>query len=1389
MKPEVAAKEQHRVRFLREAQAAAKVEHDHICPIYQVGEDNGVPFIAMPFLKGESLDARLKRQKPLPIEESVRIARQVAEGLAVAHDAGLVHRDIKPANIWLETGRVVSGGVVSGGVVSGDVGARADHSPLTTHHSPFRVKILDFGLARIQTDETHLTASGAIMGTPAYMAPEQARSLPVDHRADLFSLGVMLYEMTTGRRPFTGSDTMSMLMSLAVDNPTAPNLINFAIPSELSDLIVKLLSKSPEHRPASARAVADALMNVLLHSTQPIVEALPGDPGHHRGEFDFADDATNVEVPLASRAAPDSSSRGPKRERSRGRPIVVAAVALVVLIGASFGAYRLFFETKNGTLIVEVNDKETELRFKNGELQILGKDGKSYTLTATERKKSLPFGDYEVHVVGTDGLDLDTKEFTLKKGGQWIIRVTAKAPALATSEPAKEFTNSIGMKLVRIPAGKFWMGSSDAEVEKITRSNPPYLDLCNPKWESPRHEVEISRPFHLGVYEVTVGQFRQFVRETRYKTTAERTGQGARQIPGADSSSHVVPGLDWRNPGYPQTDDYPVTEVSWADAKAFCDWLSKKEGRRYDLPTEAQWEYACRAGTATRFSTGDDEASLKGYANVADATVAPKGGPDSNWGKWAARFKDGYAQSAPVGKFRPNAFGLYDMHGNVWDWCRDRFDGTYYSRSPRRDPLGPVGNGIHPIRGGSWFTLPIHCRSTAKVPVDASSTNNDIGFRVVLQQGTASTADMPATDDLALFNGKDLSGWIGKPGHWKVENGAIVGSFPAGVERMDTHLYSKKSSETSKPSFQLKLTGEKPNSGFLPRAAPLDAYTLFGPVECDFNYAGWGAVRGRIRRSAGKPLTGDTGLKAKEFNDVLVHCVGKRLTVAVNGTVTADQEFDLPAEGRVGWQLWPEQQTGDWKVTIRNIRFRDLSKSPTPPATNHALEFDGAEKTRVAVPSFFLNPKDSVTIEVYAAPSQAAVQWCGVAGVPYQMGINVDGSKDSKLGTWRIVFHEKPGTAFQSVVGPPAIANQKVHVAAVWNRGKMSLFLDGKRVASKTFKSQTLATPRPDEPFQIGPGFRGTISAVRVSNVARYDNDFTPEARFTADKNTLALYHFDEGSGDVLKDSSGHGRDGKIVGAKWVRADSPASGKPVDLLKLIDIQRDTVSGRWKMVDGKLVGGGKPLAVFQAEKLQVPYSPGAEYDLEVVVERSVSKSDGEHQFSIFVVGPNLFHVHLDWNWHKEGKIIHGLGMLNGKAPNENETTVAGDEFSKGKPVKVQIRVRRDSVVVLLNGKERIGFHGDPKQLTFSDFWKVPTSNRLGFGITDGEYSISEWKLTSIGSASSDPDRRAAEWVLSIGGKVTIEESQARTFTRQRICQPATGGCGKSTCTASRWMLLA
>lgn len=233
-------------RFLEEARAAARVEHDNIVTVYEADEEGGIPFLAMPLLHGEPLEARLREVNgPLGVDEVLRIGREAALGLAAAHARGLIHRDIKPANLWLEgeVGRIANPSY-------GKPGASATGG---------RIKILDFGLAQPSGFENDRGGQQAIAGTPAYMAPEQAQGQTLDGRADLFSLGCVLYRAATGKVPFDGPNTIALLVSVVTDHPPAPRTVNPRLPGEVNDLILRLLAKKPQDRPESAQAVAAAI--------------------------------------------------------------------------------------------------------------------------------------------------------------------------------------------------------------------------------------------------------------------------------------------------------------------------------------------------------------------------------------------------------------------------------------------------------------------------------------------------------------------------------------------------------------------------------------------------------------------------------------------------------------------------------------------------------------------------------------------------------------------------------------------------------------------------------------------------------------------------------------------------------------------------------------------------------------------------------------------------------------------------------------------------------------------------------------------------------------------------------------------------------------------------
>ena len=330
-------------------------------------------------------------------------------------------------------------------------------------------------------------------------------------------------------------------------------------------------------------------------------------------------------------------------------------------------------------------------------------------------------------------------------------RIAAALLALAVAGPAgtNEATpptvveNSLGMAFVLIPAGDFLMGSDETPAD-LALAYPQYdrerfLTLSD---EAPVHRVRITRAFYLGRHEVTVGQFRRFIEASGYVPESVADGTGGygynpaydpATSPRGDAFEGRDPRYSWRNPGFPQGDDHPVLNVTWNDAVALADWLTLQEGRRYRLPTEAEWEYACRAGQRTRYQGGDDPATLLTVANTFDADSA------ANWPRWA-RFalpgQDGFAFTAPVGSFAPNAFGLYDMHGNAWEWVADRYAGDTYAISPAEDPQGPSEGGKRVRRGGSWHTWSLYARCSYRNWNNPKTRYTLVGMRLAMDAGS-----------------------------------------------------------------------------------------------------------------------------------------------------------------------------------------------------------------------------------------------------------------------------------------------------------------------------------------------------------------------------------------------------------------------------------------------------------------------------------------------------------------------------------------------------------------------------------------------------------------------------------------------------------------------------
>jgi serine/threonine protein kinase/Leucine-rich repeat (LRR) protein len=453
MRPEVAAQATARQRFLREAQAAAALEHDHIVPIYQVGEERGIPFLAMPLLKGTSLDAWLQRPGALVMRDTLRLARQIALGLAAAHQRGLVHRDIKPANLWLEGQPLTP----QPPLPQRGEGEKDKHlfPPLPfvgeggRGGEGFRIKILDFGLARPIDDNTQLTEQGVIVGTPSHMAPEAARGEPTDQRGDLFSLGVVLYRMCTGQLPFPGANTLAVLSALATETPPRPQTLNPEVPAGLDALVMQMLAKEPAQRPASAQEVADRLLTLETELTAPVAVRSPD----------------TVQLPAEdARAAEPPATPAARRWRPRSRGLVAAGVALAVLLPLTYlyGGLVWRIATNQGELVIESNDPNIEVTIKGPAATVYDK--------AKDRRFVLTAGAYEVEVRedGDGGLRFAAKKVTITRGGKETFHAELK--------PAKTLLTEVGKAAERILAagGRVTVRAGDQEREvKSAKELPP----------------------------------------------------------------------------------------------------------------------------------------------------------------------------------------------------------------------------------------------------------------------------------------------------------------------------------------------------------------------------------------------------------------------------------------------------------------------------------------------------------------------------------------------------------------------------------------------------------------------------------------------------------------------------------------------------------------------------------------------------------------------------------------------------------------------------------------------------------------------------------------------------------------------------------------------------
>jgi predicted Zn finger-like uncharacterized protein len=665
-----------RARFLREAKAAARFHHPSFCRILDIGEADGRSFLVMDYIEGQQLRDRIKPGEPWDPREAARVIRELALALAEAHRKGVIHRDLKPANVMISPeGQLI---------------------------------LMDFGLARWQDVETSLTPTGAILGTPAYMPPEQAKGelSAIGPRSDIYSLGVIFYELLAGRKPFEGTMTQVLLKIVSAD-PDPPSHHNPKADPKLSALCLRARAREPEKRPASMDELAKALQAWLEKPSakSPKPDPRPPEPAppkwDQHGRNQLPKDEEILKPAPSGQAAkfremkpvPDpAEAKKPKAwsaDRLAGLMFSMVGLALVIAWISMFSS-----PTKKAVDTIppprEVPDVPP--------VRVGDPDAPAPppAVTSTFPKTVDPESKAEEPLIPTP----EPK----------VSKITPPAPPAYTEKSRfrkqadeRIITNSIGMKLVMVPEGSFTIGTPESEPDSRAE-------------ERPQREVWITKPYYIGMYEVTQDEYQQVmgVNPSRFGPT----GFGKDKLAGVDPAR------------------LPVENVEWIDAVNFCNKLNEREGltpwhgpsgdplsspgNGYRLPSEAEWEYACRAGTSTPFAFGDQLTPAE--ANF-DGNFTYNG---SAKGVFLER-------TSPVGSYRANAFGIYDMHGNAWEWCADWYRSDYYATLTERvlDPRGPTSGERRVLRGGCWYYWPRFMRSGDRGGDAPMNRFGLVGFRVV----------------------------------------------------------------------------------------------------------------------------------------------------------------------------------------------------------------------------------------------------------------------------------------------------------------------------------------------------------------------------------------------------------------------------------------------------------------------------------------------------------------------------------------------------------------------------------------------------------------------------------------------------------------------------------
>ena len=709
-------------RLKREADSAIDLRHANIMALHSFDNDGPHHFLVMELLDGPDLEDALADKERFSLDEVLDVARQVCPALDHAHERGVVHRDIKPGNLLYKN--------------EGDKQV---------------VKIADFGIAyQVRDSIARITGQDTTGGTMHYMPPEQLAGEETDARSDQYALAATLYELLRGRTPFQGAG--GVLINQIEKKQAAPIA---DVPDHVNAALLKGLAKKPGDRFASCGELLEALEGRLTVVDGANADGggegkLPVAGGNHSAKIIWGVGLLSLALilgadysfgflglfkhrvispaPTKAAAVTGQAKRAEQTVQTvtvkptvRANPITVLSTPkaqvkptdskIEIVFGSKPVGAKVFCYETMPPFIGKTTEpfsrafKPGKYRFKfahvpgydekvvpfevrhDGEKRLYVQLKKligyicvectpaDANITVRGRsynggKMALSPGKYEI-IASKSGYKSRSHTVTVSDGKIWTVRFTLEPTHKIGEEKTVE-----GIRFCWCPPGEFMMGSPASDTERDSS-------------EEPQHKVKISKGFWLSKYEISQSEWLSLM----------------------DS-----------NPSNHKVSDNPVDGVTWRDCQSFVRELNRKNGSRYKfrLPTEAEWEYACRAGTKTPYHFSKKSCFVE--INYIDN--------NPNWHSIHSVVKP---RAAKVGSYLPNAWGLHEMHGNVEEWCSDWYSKEYYRISAKVDPTGPDSGSERVVRGGSWADSLSRCRSASRKGVPPDKVDCGVGFRLLLE--------------------------------------------------------------------------------------------------------------------------------------------------------------------------------------------------------------------------------------------------------------------------------------------------------------------------------------------------------------------------------------------------------------------------------------------------------------------------------------------------------------------------------------------------------------------------------------------------------------------------------------------------------------------------------